>query len=57
MWLPGVLWTLFFAPGVTALGLMAFLPIRMAHGITYGIDPQGGAASAIPLVGVVSLVV
>ena len=56
VWRADVLWTLFFAPGVTALGLMAFLPARLNDRIIYGIDLEGGAASAIPLVGVVSIV-
>ena len=55
VWRPAVLWTAFFAPGVAALGLMAFLPAHMADRITYGIHPEGGAASAIPLVGMVSI--
>jgi hypothetical protein len=55
VWRPGVLSTLFFAPGVAALGLMALMPARMADRIIYGIDPEGGAASAIPLVGAVSI--
>lgn len=55
VWRPDVLWTAFFAPGVFALGLMAFLPADTAARITYGIHPEGGAASAIPLVGMVSI--
>ena len=57
VWRPGVLWTFFFAPGMAALNLMALLPARLAGRITYGIHPEGGASSAIPLVGVVSIVV
>jgi hypothetical protein len=56
VWRSGVFWTLFFAPGLAVLDLMAFLPTHVAAGITYGIDAEGGAGSAIPLVGVVSIV-
>jgi hypothetical protein len=56
VWRQGVLWTVFFAPGMAALDLMALLPVRIANGITYGIHPEGGASSAIPLVAVVSMI-
>ena len=55
VWRPDVFWTVFFAPGLAALDLMAFLPAHINDRITYGIHPEGGASAAIPLVGLVSM--
>jgi hypothetical protein len=55
IWRPHILWTIFFAPGLAALDMMARLPAHIAARITYGLHPEGGASSAIPLVGLVSI--